>query len=129
MGTNSSKISRKVKEKNNKGDGPRRSVQFAATKAEPPLKRSKKQMASLRRKGVVNECNVQSYHEGAMTKNSRLQQLHANPPPGFRKFESEVPWRTIDEELALQLWEGVFQPMYTTMLPLKRSPIQNEQKS
>ena len=86
-------------------------------------------MASLRRKGVVDECNVQSYHEGAMTKNSRLQQLHVNPPPGFRKFESEVPWRTIDEELALQLWEGVFQPMYTTMLPLKSSQIQNEQKS
>ena len=42
-----------------------------------------------------------------------LRELQRNPPPGFRKFESEVKWQTLDEEIALQLWEDVFKPLYT----------------
>lgn len=54
-----------------------------------------------------------SNQEGSGKKRKTLQELHKNPPPGFRKFESEVDWRTIDEEIALQLWEDVFKPLYT----------------
>ena len=46
-------------------------------------------------------------------KKKSLHELHMAPPPGFRKFESEVDWRTIDEDIALQLWEDVFKPLYT----------------
>ena len=49
----------------------------------------------------------------SMKKRKTLQELHLNPPLGFRKFESEVDWQTIDEEIALQLWEDVFKPLYT----------------
>ena len=50
---------------------------------------------------------------GSVRKRKTLQELHMEPPPGFRKFEAEVDWKTIDEEIALQLWEDVFKPLYT----------------
>ena len=77
-----------------------------------PYKHCKKQ-----RKKLVegaHEFNVPSSEEGTRMKSrKRLEELHMDPPPGFRKFESEVGWQTIDEEIALQLWEDVFKPLYT----------------
>ena len=29
-----------------------------------------------------------------------LRELQRDPPPGFRKFESEVDWQSIDDEIA-----------------------------
>ena len=49
----------------------------------------------------------------SVKKRKTLQELHMNPPLGFRKFEFEVDWKTIDEEIALQLWEDVYKPLYT----------------
>ena len=46
-------------------------------------------------------------------KKKTLQELHMDPPSGFRKFESEVDWQNMDEDIALQLWEDVFKPLYT----------------
>lgn len=60
-----------------------------------------------------NSNNMRGSAETSGTKRKTLQELHMDPPPGFRKFESEVDWRTIDEEIALQLWEDVFRPLYT----------------
>lgn len=59
-----------------------------------------------------DELNLQS-NEEPKTKKMSLQELHMNPPPGFRKFESEVDWRDIDEDIAFQLWEDIFKPLYT----------------
>ena len=42
-----------------------------------------------------------------------LQELQKEGPPGFRKFELEVKWQTIDEDIALQRWEDVYKPLYT----------------
>ena len=42
-----------------------------------------------------------------------LAELQIECPPGFKKFELEVNWQTIDEEIALQLWEDVYKPLYT----------------
>ena len=49
----------------------------------------------------------------ATVKRKTLQELHKEGPPGFRKFELEVKWQTIDEDIALQLWEDVYKPLYT----------------
>ena len=46
-------------------------------------------------------------------KRKTLKELQKECPPGFRKFELEVGWQSIDEEIALQLWEDVFKPLYT----------------
>ena len=46
-------------------------------------------------------------------KRKTLKELQRECPPGFRKFELEVGWQSIDEEIALQLWEDVFKPLYT----------------
>lgn len=60
-----------------------------------------------------NAVDIRRSVEGPVKKRKSLQELHMNPPPGFRKFEAEVPWQTIDEKIALQLWEDVFKPLYT----------------
>ena len=64
-----------------------------------------------------DDCLVESNSDGgsdASTKaKKRLKELQVESPPGFRKFESEVEWQRIDAEIALQLWEDVFKPMYT----------------
>ena len=57
--------------------------------------------------------DIRRSEEGSVKRRKCLQELHMDPPPGFRKFEAEVPWETIDEEIALQLWEDVFKPLYT----------------
>ena len=51
--------------------------------------------------------------EGSLTKRKTLKELQLESPPGFKKFEIEVNLETIDEEIALQLWEDVFKPLYT----------------
>ena len=51
--------------------------------------------------------------EGPLTKRKTLKELQLESPPGFKKFEIEVNLETIDEEIALQLWEDVFKPLYT----------------
>ena len=56
--------------------------------------------------------NLQGKDEPNMKKKT-LQELHMDPPPGFRKFESEVDWQNMDEDIALQLWEDVFKPLHT----------------
>ena len=59
-----------------------------------------------------DQLNFQRKEELKMKKKS-LQELHMKPPPGFRKFESEVDWQNMDEHIAVQLWEDVFKPLYT----------------
>ena len=51
--------------------------------------------------------------EEAQTKKKTLHELHVDPPPGFRKFESEMDWQNMDHDIALQLWEDVYKPLYT----------------
>lgn len=51
--------------------------------------------------------------EGSARTRKTLRELAMDPPPGFRKFESEVDWKTMDEDIAFQLWEDIFKPLYT----------------
>ena len=46
-------------------------------------------------------------------KKKTMRELQKECPPGFAKFELEVQWQTMDEDIALQLWEDVFKPLYT----------------
>ena len=46
-------------------------------------------------------------------KRKSLQELRKECPPGFRKFELEMGLDSIDEEIALQLWEDVYKPLNT----------------
>ncbi|KAL9964466.1 hypothetical protein ACROYT_G028112 [Oculina patagonica] len=56
--------------------------------------------------------NAQSSGEVRL-KRKTLKELQKECPPGFRKFELEVGLESIDEDIALQLWEDVFKPLYT----------------
>ena len=75
-------------------------------------KRKEKQTRADRGSIVDINNNTQS---GAVVTGKRktLKELQKEGPPGFRKFELEVKWQTIDEDIALQLWEDVFKPLYT----------------
>ena len=42
-----------------------------------------------------------------------LKDLKKARPPGFWKFETSLGSVNLDEELALQLWEDIFKPLYT----------------
>lgn len=42
-----------------------------------------------------------------------LKDLKKARPPGFRKFETSLGSVNLDEQLALQLWEDIFKPLYT----------------
>jgi len=75
-----------------------------------PLKMAKKKKEKPGEEGV--ELNFQG-NEEAKPKKKTLQELHMDPPPAFRKFESEVDWQNMDHDIALQLWEDVFKPLYT----------------
>ena len=57
--------------------------------------------------------NVEVNSERPVKKRKSLKELQLESPPGFKKFETEVDLETIDEEIALQLWEDVFKPLYT----------------
>lgn len=59
------------------------------------------------------EGETSGQNSGKRSAKTTLRELQLNPPPGFRKFESEVDWQTMDEEIALQLWVDVFKPLYT----------------
>ena len=61
----------------------------------------------------TDELNFQGIREETTMQRKTLQELHMDPPPAFRKFESEVDWQDMDEDIALQLWEDVFKPLYT----------------
>jgi len=61
---------------------------------------------------IVENNNTRSGAE-VTVKRKTLQELQKECPPGFRKFELEVKWQTIDEDIALQLWEDVYKPLYT----------------
>ena len=74
------------------------------------LEMAKKQKASPGKGG--DQLNFQRSEEAKM-KEKTLQELHMEPPPGFRKFESKVDWQNMDEHIALQLWEDIFKPLYT----------------
>ena len=77
----------------------------------------KKRYRPIQNETSDDDCLVESNSDGgsdASTKaKKRLKELQVESPPGFRKFESEVEWQRIDAEIALQLWEDVFKPMYT----------------
>ena len=75
-------------------------------------KRKEKQIRADRGSMVDIDNNTQSGAE-VTQKRKTLQELQKECPPGFRKFELEVKWQTIDEDIALQLWEDVFKPLYT----------------
>lgn len=74
------------------------------------LKITKKQRSKSGKEG--DQLNFQGREEAKMKKKT-LQELHMEPPPAFRKFESEVDWQNMDQDIALQLWEDVFKPLYT----------------
>ena len=59
------------------------------------------------------EGEISSQNSERRSAKTTLRELQRDPPPGFRRFESEVAWQTIDEEIALQIWEDVFKPLYT----------------
>lgn len=61
----------------------------------------------------ADDYNVQGNSEGSVKKRKSLKELQLESPPGFKKFETEVDLETVDEEIALQLWEDVFKPLYT----------------
>ena len=42
-----------------------------------------------------------------------LDDLRSTRPPGFQKFEDALGSQDLDEEVALQLWEDIFKPLYT----------------
>lgn len=110
---------RATKMTNEKGQGkqvgPSRSSKTKAANkqhAEPLEKVRKNRVRFFLGKGANKENNPSSEDETVKKKKS-LKELHIESPPGFKKFESEVPWETIDEDIALQLWEDVFKPLYT----------------
>ena len=74
------------------------------------LEMAKKQKASPGKGG--DQLNFQRSEEAKM-KEKTLQELHMESPPGFKKFESNVDWQNMDEDIALQLWEDIFKPLYT----------------
>ena len=62
---------------------------------------------------VQNKRAVCAGEEASTKKKKTLKEIQLESPPGFKKFEMEVDWQTIDEDIALQLWEDVFKPLYT----------------
>lgn len=42
-----------------------------------------------------------------------LEDLKRRRPPGFQKFEASLASLDLDDEIALQLWEDIFKPLYT----------------
>lgn len=74
-------------------------------------KRKEKQIRA-DRGSILDNDNSQSGADVTL-KRKTLQELQKEGPPGFRKFELEVKWQTIDEDIALQLWEEVYKPLYT----------------
>ena len=74
-------------------------------------KRKEKQTRS-DRGSIFDDDNTRSGADVTL-KRKILQELQKEGPPGFRKFELEVKWQTIDEDIALQLWEDVYKPLYT----------------
>lgn len=61
----------------------------------------------------ADEGNILRNADGSVKRRKSLKELQIESPLGFQKFESEVPWQTIDEDIAMQLWEDVFKPLYT----------------
>lgn len=74
-------------------------------------KRAEKQIPA-DRDSTVDKNNTRSSAE-VPVKRKTLKELQIECPPGFRKFELEMKWQTIDEDIALQLWEDVYKPLYT----------------
>ena len=68
---------------------------------------------STNNEGADKSSNNQNNVEGSARTRKTLKELAMDPPPGFRKFESEVDWKTVDEDIAFQLWEDIFKPLYT----------------
>ena len=42
-----------------------------------------------------------------------LEDLKRRRPLGFQKFEASLASLDLDEEIALELWEDIFKPLYT----------------
>ena len=72
----------------------------------------KEKLTRADRGSIVDNDNARNGPEVTL-KRKTLQELQKEGPPGFRKFELEVNWQTIDEDIALQLWEEVYKPLYT----------------
>ena len=60
-----------------------------------------------------NNSQGTAVEQTSMTAERRLKKLSVECPPGFKRFNSDVEWQAIDPEIALQLWEDVFKPLYT----------------
>ena len=71
-------------------------------------KQVKKQIRADRHSSVDNNRR----NADVPAKRKSLKELRKECPPGFRKFELEVGLDSINEEIALQLWEDVFQPLH-----------------
>ena len=56
---------------------------------------------------------MRSSVDGSTKWKKSLHELQMESPPGFKEFDAKVDWRTLDEEIALQLWEDIFKPLYT----------------
>lgn len=92
MGARTTKMEHRKQQGNDLSDSQKSQLKMA--------KKQAKQKASPRKGG--HQLNFQGSEEAKMKKKT-LQELHVNPPPAFRKFESEVDWRNMDEGIALQL--------------------------
>ncbi|KAL9958051.1 hypothetical protein ACROYT_G035017 [Oculina patagonica] len=68
--------------------------------------RAKKQIRADRHSFVDNTKSS----AGVPVKRKTLKELQKECPLGFKKFELEIGLESIDEEIALQLWEDVYRP-------------------
>ena len=109
MGARTTKMEHRKKEGNHLG----------SSHQKRPLKMAKKKIKKPDEGDV--KMNFQGSDETQMKKKT-LQELHMDPPPAFRKFESEVDWQNMDHGIALQLWEDVFKPLYTFYVVRPVSP-------
>lgn len=75
-------------------------------------KEKKKRRNSAAERDSLGDNNSTRSSAEVPVRRKTLKELQQESPPGFKKFELEVKWRTIDEEIALQLWEDVFKPLY-----------------
>lgn len=73
-------------------------MHLGGSRQKSSLKMAKKKKEELGEEGV--KLSFQGSEE-AKPKKKTLQELHMDPPPAFRKFETEVDWQNMDHDIAL----------------------------
>lgn len=107
MGTCLTKVAGKKEKRKSFGD------LLRSSQAKMEEKQEEERLANMPQRIEADNSSMRRSGEGPARKRKALQELHMAPPPAFRKFEEEVDWKIIDEEIAPQLWEDVFKPLYT----------------